>query len=187
MPTDPNTSFAAWREREALASDDAVAAKIGCHRNTVLKWRVGKNKVPGSILRACAAISYSLPPYERILTGDGMCAWMDERGLSERTAAAALGISRATVRKYQSMDGKAPPYVALAAAAVNAGIPPINHEPGDDFVRYPKIDTGTDVDVKSKGGVARARSLSPERRKEIAGNASRARWAKQRGEEVAPN
>ena len=33
----------------------------------------------------------------------------------------------------------------------------------------------------SKGGKARAAKLSPERRKEIARNAARARWAKARG------
>lgn len=63
------------------------------------------------------------------MKGEDFLAWMESRGLNDSSAARTLGISRTTVIKYR--EEGAPPLVALACAAISAGLGPWE-PPGPD-------------------------------------------------------
>lgn len=56
------------------------------------------------------------------MKGEEFTAWMAAQGLNDSSAARALEISRTTVIKYKA--GGAPLVVALACAALAAGLEP---------------------------------------------------------------
>lgn len=58
------------------------------------------------------------------MTPDDLRVWQSQMGYTYDTAAAALGVSRATYARY--LQGGAPLVVALACAALVAGIKPFS-------------------------------------------------------------
>jgi len=66
------------------------------------------------------------------MTPEQFKSWRDEMGFTQAEAAEALGVSKGTVRNYEigarREDGRAvviPKTVALACAAVSAGLRPV--------------------------------------------------------------
>ena len=59
------------------------------------------------------------------MTPASLTAWMTRLRLNKSEAAASLGIARSTLDRYIDGSVKIPLYIALAAAAVAHGIPPI--------------------------------------------------------------
>lgn len=57
-----------------------------------------------------------------VMTADGFAAWRKSLKLTQMEAAAELGISRRTVQNYESGAEAVPRTIALAAAALSAGI-----------------------------------------------------------------
>jgi len=58
------------------------------------------------------------------MTPASLIAWRDRLHLNRVEAAAALGISRETLRFYEAGKHPIPRYIALACAAVALGIEP---------------------------------------------------------------
>lgn len=52
--------------------------------------------------------------------------WRERLGLNRSDAAEALGIDRKTFARYEDDASVIPLYIALAAAAVAAGLPPLS-------------------------------------------------------------
>ena len=58
------------------------------------------------------------------MTSDDLRAWQARHGYTYNSAAAALGISRATYARYLAASGDLPRMLELACAAIDAGICP---------------------------------------------------------------
>ncbi len=59
------------------------------------------------------------------MTPASLTAWMTRLGLNKSEAASTLGIARSTLDRYLDGSVRIPRYIALAAAAVAHGLPPI--------------------------------------------------------------
>ncbi|VFR81344.1 hypothetical protein RAN3_2561 [plant metagenome] len=59
------------------------------------------------------------------MTADELRAWADRQGLTFDTAAATLGVGRRTYARWASGEVDISRIVALACAAVEAGLPPL--------------------------------------------------------------
>jgi transcriptional regulator with XRE-family HTH domain len=51
-----------WRETMRF-SQLSACRELGCSRGAYINWEKGTTKIPKYIALACAAISYSLPPW----------------------------------------------------------------------------------------------------------------------------
>lgn len=91
---------------------------------TKLCPRCNRPKEPGrrwcERCRARRAAGGSVEP----MTGEDFIGWREARGFNRLQAEAALGISRETIRAYETGRHAVPRYIALACAAVAAGLPP---------------------------------------------------------------
>jgi transcriptional regulator with XRE-family HTH domain len=59
------------------------------------------------------------------MTAESLLAWRRGLGLTQVDAAAALGCSRRAIQQWEAGIRAAPRYIALAAAAVAAGLKPV--------------------------------------------------------------
>lgn len=82
------------------------------------------------------------PEPGRISAAD-FTAWQASLGLSSAAAARALGISENSALAYKA-DG-APPYVAMACAAVAAGLPPYTAKVGKRLQILAALNRALDV------------------------------------------
>ena len=62
------------------------------------------------------------------MTPDDLRAWQAHMGMTQLEAAEAIGVSLATYKRY--LTGDVPRTVALACAAIKAGLKPIGGESG---------------------------------------------------------
>lgn len=59
------------------------------------------------------------------LTADGLRAWRERHNLSQTGAAEALQCSRRAYIEWEAGRRRPPGYIALACAAISAGVPPM--------------------------------------------------------------
>ena len=65
------------------------------------------------------------------MTANDLRAWQVRHGYTYNTAAEALGMGRTTFAEYLKREGQLPRWLALACAAIDAGLRPIGHpDPG---------------------------------------------------------
>lgn len=65
------------------------------------------------------------------MTAGDLRAWQARHGYTYNTAAEALGMGRTTFAEYLKREGALPRWLALACAAIDAGLRPIGHpDPG---------------------------------------------------------
>lgn len=65
------------------------------------------------------------------MTASELRAWQARHGYTYNTAAEALGMGRTTFAEYLKREGQLPRWLALACAAIDAGLHPIGHpDPG---------------------------------------------------------
>lgn len=69
------------------------------------------------------------------MTAEDLRAWQKSQGYTYDSAAAALGMGRTTFADYLKRDGELPRWLALACAALAAGIKPWG---ADSYSRAPK-------------------------------------------------
>lgn len=54
-------AFTAWRKRLGMTAT-AAAEALGCARNSISAWEIGRAKIPLYVALACAAIEAGLKP-----------------------------------------------------------------------------------------------------------------------------
>lgn len=59
------------------------------------------------------------------MTSADLRAWQSRHGYTYNTAAEALGMGRTTFAEYLKREGVLPRWLALACAAIDAGLPPV--------------------------------------------------------------